>query len=611
MSGVSFGGLATGLPADLVDQLMASERAPIDRFRQRIGRLETADTAWSGIVTKLSGLRTATEKLLSTSAWGDLWNVTSSDESSVGVSMGGVTTGGGIGAPASLSFTVVQLARTHSVTSGDRFTGPGDSIGARTLSIGGTEVTSSDGTLGGLVTAINADTSLGVSARAVQVEPGAYQLQLTARSSGAAAAFAVASTGWGGGDTWTVTQSGRDAIVSVDGLEIRRAGNAIDDLVEGVVVELRKAGPDEVTVGVSRDVDQTVERVQSFVTALNGVLGDIRTKSRYNTAAGTSAPLTGDATARRLATALTDAVLRSGSTGAAPASFGLTITRDGNFTLDTAKLRTALSEDYAAVSAAFARVTNSSSSADVRISGVAARTVNGSYQVDVLTPATAASVTGSGGAPVVDETLEFTADGRSATVTIAAGTVLDDAVDEINTALRSAGLDSLAASGDGGVLRIADSRLGSSSFSVSSATDQYGVAGTHRGTDVVVAVDGQQHTGTGRAVTIGSGPGAGLSLVVGAGAPTTAMVTVREGLAGLMERTLTETEGTDGSIARARAFLDGRIDDVRDRIDVFERRLEGRRLALQRQFAALESIIGQLKNTSSWMSQQLAALPKS
>jgi flagellar hook-associated protein 2 len=593
MSGISFSGLATGLPPGLVDQLIEAERAPIYRFQQRIGRLQSADNAWGDIITKVSGLRTATDDLTLPTDWNELWKVTSSNPDAIAVER--------TGSPSqaeSLSFTVTQLAQKQSQTNGDTFTGLDASLGARTLSVDGVDVTPADGTLGGLIDTINADDALGVTARAVQVTSGEYQLQLTASESGVDNAFTVTSTGWGNGDAWTEIQAARNAVLDVDGLEVQRSANTIDDLVEGTRITLKQV---------------TADPVEAFIDGLNGVLNEIKAKTGVNGEGGGSV-LTGDATARRLAGTLTNAMLRAGAAGGLqPFDIGVSITREGTFELDTAKLATALDEDFAGVQALFTRASTSASSADVRLVSSSPSTAQGTYDVEIANAATKASLTGTGlASPSADETLSFTtSDGGSASVTIAGGTSLADAVAQINTALDGAGVTTLRASDDGGKLAFAETRFGSRSFTVtSSGADQYGVAGTATGQDVVVRVDGVEYTGDGQNVTIDSGAAAGLELLVAGAAGTTTQVTVAEGLAGLMDLKLDGVEGTDGSIARARGFIDGRIGDYNDRIEVFERRLAKREESLRRQFAALESMIGQMNNTSQWLSSQISALPK-
>lgn len=437
MNGVSFSGLATGLPAELVDQLIEVERAPVYRFQQRITALERTDRAWGEIVTKISGLRTATNHLLLASDYADLWTASSGDEQAIAVEIAGTPTQAG-----ALSFTVTQLAQRQSQTVADTFAGPDAALGGRTLSIGGVDVTPADGTLRGLVEAVNADGSLGVSARAVQVSPGQYQLQLTATTSGLPGAFTVDGTGWGA--PFTVVREARNAVLDVDGLTVERPSNTFDDLVEGVRITLRQPTAAPVEVGVARDGEGLAARVTAFVDALNGVLGEVARTTAVG-ADGAGSVLTGDVTARRIAGQLTDALLRGGGTGTTPYDIGIEITREGTFRVDESKLAAAIAGDFEAVRQLFMR------------------------------PA--------GGAAPAD------------------------------------------------------------------------------------------------------------------------------GLAGRMDRALEGLEGPSGIIARARASLDGRIDDFTDRIDAFERRLVRREEALRRQFATLERLIGQMNSTSQWLSSQIASLP--
>jgi flagellar hook-associated protein 2 len=53
----------------------------------------------------------------------------------------------------------------------------------------------------------------------------------------------------------------------------------------------------------------------------------------------------------------------------------------------------------------------------------------------------------------------------------------------------------------------------------------------------------------------------------------------------------------------------GTLRDLNTRIDGWDTRLENRRHALQRQFTAMETALGTLKNQSTWLSGQIASLP--
>lgn len=101
---------------------------------------------------------------------------------------------------------------------------------------------------------------------------------------------------------------------------------------------------------------------------------------------------------------------------------------------------------------------------------------------------------------------------------------------------------------------------------------------------------------------------AGLSVTVAGSASGT--LTFSQGFAARLEAAV--QRATDSVVGTVTSAIKGRtstIDDMSDAIDAWDRRLEIRREALHRQYAALEVALGQLQNQSSWLSGQLAGLP--
>jgi flagellar hook-associated protein 2 len=70
------------------------------------------------------------------------------------------------------------------------------------------------------------------------------------------------------------------------------------------------------------------------------------------------------------------------------------------------------------------------------------------------------------------------------------------------------------------------------------------------------------------------------------------------------------SNSTTGTVTSAIKGRTESIDDMNDAIDAWDVRLETKRLALQRQYAALEVALGSLQNQSSWLAGQIAGLPK-
>lgn len=84
---------------------------------------------------------------------------------------------------------------------------------------------------------------------------------------------------------------------------------------------------------------------------------------------------------------------------------------------------------------------------------------------------------------------------------------------------------------------------------------------------------------------------------------------VKDGLADKMVNVATvATQSNTGTLQRLITSGNDAITDLNDRISDWDVRLETRRASLQRQFTAMETALGSLKNQSSWLAGQLSSL---
>ncbi|MBK5960029.1 flagellar hook protein [Rhodoplanes elegans] len=213
---------------------------------------------------------------------------------------------------------VKQLAKSHKVTS--------DSVGSKTEDLGhagvfslkveggsAVEITvTEDMSLAELAKAIN-DTSAtsGVQATVLQVSSGSYKLVLTATATGKAITAAAVS-----GDDVLETlgilgedgtfanelQAAQDAIIELDGVEITRDSNEIDDAIDGLTFYIYNVTPDDtsITVEIETDYSAVKEAIQALVDAYNAYREWAITQQELTTGgtASDDAVLFGDGTLR-------------------------------------------------------------------------------------------------------------------------------------------------------------------------------------------------------------------------------------------------------------------------------------------------------------------------
>jgi flagellar hook-associated protein 2 len=347
---ISFSGIATPFDVnEVIDQLMAVERIPLQQLQARRATYEAKDTAWVSINTRLSALRSSLNDL-DGGLDGFLTASTSSEAVTASVT--------GASAPGSISFTVDQLAAAHvlissgTFASGDELTGAGEF----TLDLGDgepltvpTDETTTYSQLAASITALDA----GVTATVLQTGDDQFQLLLASQTMGDEAAFTASSTLAGLG-SFSAIQTGADAQISIGSLTIERNSNTVSDLLPGVTINLVATTEAPVSVTASRDPVAAADAVEALVTELNATLEELNTATRYNVDTESGGALVGDSTARGIVSDLRNAV--SGAIGGTegtliPAAVGISITRTGTFIFDRAAFEGVLAGDFASVEA--------------------------------------------------------------------------------------------------------------------------------------------------------------------------------------------------------------------------------------------------------------------
>ena len=353
----SVGGLASGLDSNaIVTQLLALERIPINQARSKQTALRSVDNAWSDIVTRLSAVRTAVDKLKTSADYGTHTSVTSSSDA-VAVTRGGSPVPGG------LSFTVSQLASTYqgSLSGSTSLSSGSDLVGAGTLRIRHadgstfTEIDTEGSTLAQVAAAIQGNSELQANASVQQASDGTMRLLISSRRSGTDGGLEIDLSD--APDTLNDQSelfAGRDALLTMGSgpgaLQISSPTNRLTNLIDGVTVDLRAVTTDPVTVQVERDTGVTVERIRELVNAMNSAISTLKTRTAYNASSDSAGLLQGDQTATGLRFALSGALssMVPGLTGAftSAAAIGIEVGRDGIITLNEDKLTTALSSDH-------------------------------------------------------------------------------------------------------------------------------------------------------------------------------------------------------------------------------------------------------------------------
>lgn len=654
MASISSLGVGSGvLNSDLVDQLVAAEREPTDvRLTQRTERTEALISAYGTLRSAVTELRLPMRQLSSA----DTLKSFSATSSGSGVS---VDVAGSEASRGSYSVNVTSLAQSQALATRETFAdrdatsvGRGTltfSVGSKTTNI---TIDSSNDTLQGLANTIN-DADAGVSAGVIDTGNG-YQLVLSADETGTANAVSVTATDDDGNNlddqglsrfafnTSMNADSGlretiaaTDAVMEINGVEVTRSTNTIDDVVDGLTFNLTEEGTS--TVKVEQDTAAVADRVQAFVDKFNTLQSTISDLSSFNTESGEGSILTGDSTVRniqnQLRRVLTDVIpgLENANVRSL-ADVGVTTDfNTGQLQFDSEKFQQQLRDNPDDVTALFAEQGRSADS-QIEFIRSGSNTVPGEYDINVSQLATRGSLnygvaSGDTITAAAGNSLSFQIDGEtSVSVSLADQ---DYTPDELATAIQTAlnNDDALRADGrsvqvafdavDG--LTITSNRFGSESNvsltslnGISSTGTNLSTATGTAGTDVQGTINGQTAESDGQVLflsNLADGDAAGLQVrITGGVTGDRGPITFIQGVSEKAVDTITSILGENGGLSSRTESLNRDLERIQqDRIDL-ETRIQSYRERLVSQFSAADSLIAQLNNTRDFVSQQLAAL---
>lgn len=639
-TGLNFGGLATGIDSSkIIDGLTKLNQQRIDTLKSRQQQVLDRQSAYVGLQTRMAELQLQASKL-ARSAGGafDGRTVSTTDDKVLTATAGTAASAG------TYSVTVGSLAQAHQTASAG-FADPNAKIKTGTLTLqagSGTAVSvtvdSRNNTLQGLADSINA---AGGEVKAAVINDGSanpYRLLLTSTKTGTAGAISVTNNLTGGtgasiDPTATTVQAATDAQVTLGSgagaITVRSSTNQVTSLIPGVSLDLKTASPTTpIILSVATDTKGATDAVKGFVDSFNAVIDYVKDQTRYDAETQTAGQLIGErdviSLQNDLASVITSVVpgLASGSNRLS--AVGITLGNDGKLAVDDAKLAQAVGgsgSGLADLKKLFG-VTGSSDNPAVQF-GIATSKTKPSgvsaYQVQITTPATRAAVTAGTALPGTvsisppNNTLMLRLNGLTSTgITLAPGSYTPDQLasmlqQSINTNAGLSGNTAVVGVDGDGKLSITSQQFGSGSkvsFAGGTALSVLGFTGTESGSgaDVVgnFVVDGQTEAATGSGQTLtgksGNANTDGLLVRATGSDPTTAAVTVTQGLAGKLNAALGKF--LDATGGKLKAINDGytkQFDELNAQITKQNTMMEAKKTELTLRFAAMESAVSKLK----------------
>ncbi|WP_432697712.1 flagellar filament capping protein FliD [Marinobacterium sp. YM272] len=365
---ITLSGVGSGLDIQsLVSQLVQSEgQAKNNALNRRESNYQTELSALGRLKSSLSSFQSAAAKL---SDVNDLLQLSanSGDDSLFSATASGSATSG------EYSIEVRNLAKAQKLNSVG-FSSSDATVGTGTIKISSgdntfdVEIKAGEQSLSGIRDSINsaADNS-SVSASIVNVDDGLggteARLVLTAKNSGTAneISISVADDDGDSTDTSGLSQlaydvadgtinlselvAADDAVIRVDGLDVTRSSNSIDDVIDGVTIDLKVAEVDR-TVGlfVSVDTSATQKTVQAFVDSYNNLVNTFTSLTGYDADKESGGALQGDFTARQIMNDVRSILRETSDSGEFSSLFsmGIEIDQYGKMSLDSTKFKDVL-----------------------------------------------------------------------------------------------------------------------------------------------------------------------------------------------------------------------------------------------------------------------------
>lgn len=664
---------STGLDVNsIVSQLMTVERQPIKKLDVREAGYQAKLTAYGSVKGAVSSFQTALQGLNSASRFQSL-KATSSDTTIFSASAASTAAAGTYSlevtslAQAQKLVAAGQTSSTATIGSGAAATvtfdfgtisggtfnsGTGTYTGATFTSTGtGTKsitIDSTNNSLQGIRDAINA-AKMGVTATIVNDGSGTpYRLALSSDNNGTSNSMKITVAGDAtvssllahdpaGTQNLSETVTAQNANFKVNGVSVSKTSNTVSDVIQGITLNLSKVTTSPATLTIARDTASISSSISGFVKAYNDLAGTLKNLSAYDTASKTGAILQGDSTVRSLQAQLRS-MLSTAVTGTSGAlttlsDVGVSFQKDGTLALNQTKLDSAIANNFSDIAGLFASVGKASDSL-VGFSSAASSTKAGNYAVNVTQIATRGNMAGAlaVGTTTINASnnaLSVIINGISASLTLSSGTytaatLATEVQSKINSAsaLSTAGI-AVAVTQSGGIFTVTSSAYGSTSsvaMTGNGADNLFGGIGgaapatppaTTTGVDVAGTIGGVASTGSGQTLSASSGDPIGLSITISGGAlGARGTLDYSQGYASTLNKWATSILASDGILASRTDGIGRTIKDIGNRRAALETRLISVERRYRAQFTSLDSMLNNMSQTSTYLTQQLAQLAK-
>lgn len=358
--GISFGSINSGLPKDIVQQLVEAEKIPLQQMEARKGKISDKKALVQQLITLVEKMR---GEVLANKNGRSLRELAVNTGDSKDIA---VTADKNVADPGKYQLEVTQMAKKASAFSNSVEDKDKTYVGVgyiRAILPNGEKkeiyVDEKHANLTGIAKLINGDSELGMKANVVndgknEDEPWRLMLSMTETGDTNNVEFPYLYLVDGEVDIYFEQESpAQDAKVKLDGFEIEVPSNKITELIPGVTIDLKKAKPgEEITIEITEDIQKIGGKINGLVENINAVLKFIKDQNTLDEKTDTSRTLGGDSTLQTIESRIRSAVFSTFQTKAGPmriGDLGISFQREGHLKFDQAKFEAALSKDYKAV----------------------------------------------------------------------------------------------------------------------------------------------------------------------------------------------------------------------------------------------------------------------
>lgn len=360
--GVRMPGMASGIDPKMIDQLIQVEKIPVETAKKRREAVVEEKKEYEKLSTALNELDGALNKLKTRGDFNRLKVDSSNPDIIEGVAAS-------MALPGSYEFEVRALARSEKELAMGFPDKDKTAVGFGFMQIEREDgdplelEIQPDATLKDVAQQIN-DLGSGLRAMVVNTKynPDSFRLLVLSEKSGSESKINIDP------DTTFLEFKeqvvGRSLDVLFEDVPVTNDENTLTELIDGVTFNVKRSEPGtRVQVNIAYDVDATIEGIKSFVEKYNGIAKFVHDQFQLDPETQKAGKLSADSSLRQVMRTLQGGLLNLQSSGGKfqnLADIGITTNpKSGELTLDDAKVKTALSDDYGSVAGLFAQTAGS------------------------------------------------------------------------------------------------------------------------------------------------------------------------------------------------------------------------------------------------------------